>query len=183
MELKGNIFYNVTLSFWTNGTKPHNRVVDAKPKTTASERPRLEDNHTLNDNSETNLSAIASHTNHILVSHQLDNRLQDVVHAHNQSDNDLSDYNFPPLDTADYGETSLANNLTECGLELNWTHLSGSSIECLSYPIECLQLCLNNGTSNATHSLDAPHGREYWALFLVILPFLALFGNILVILR
>lgn len=76
----------------------------------------------------------------------------------------------------------------------NWsdlTHLNNA----LSDSVACLDDLATGGclfrsassttaSTNLTHGLDLDsHEREYWALFLILLPILALFGNVLVILR
>ncbi|KAH9389655.1 G-protein coupled receptor, partial [Tyrophagus putrescentiae] len=75
----------------------------------------------------------------------------------------------------------------------NWsdlTHLNNA----LSDSVACLDDLATGGclfrsassttaSTNLTHGLDLDsHEREYWALFLILLPILALFGNVLVIL-
>lgn len=75
----------------------------------------------------------------------------------------------------------------------NWTNLTHLN-NALSESVACLDDLATGGcllrstttssSTNLTHALDLEsHEREYWALFLILLPILALFGNVLVILR
>lgn len=74
----------------------------------------------------------------------------------------------------------------------NWTNLThlnnalSGSVACLDDLATggCLFRSSTTSPTNLTHGLDLEsHEREYWALFLILLPILALFGNVLVILR
>lgn len=206
-QLKGNIFYNVTLSFWTNTTKPIGQKVvqklNQRSEVTNTNGPqsKLDDdgnNKWITKTTETTKTTtnknidLVSTANNISsnlnwkVSHQL----QDT-HFQEEADGVVSKLSDNDYDY--YGD--IRHNVTNCSVWSNWTQSSGPTPleDCLSYPIECLQFCLNNTSSdgNTNQSVDLPNqsdwlghpDREYWALFLIILPILALFGNILVILR
>lgn len=217
MELSpGNIFHNVTLSFWTNATRP--KVVlghggdTTTTTTTTTERSKVATDSvvqwtptTTTTTADIDLvsdgSNLSTNTTTNYLNWAVSNQLRDTIHGeevdgvvHKLSDA-ASDYDY-------YGGM---HNATNCSVWSNWTEHSGPTLleDCLTYPIECLQFCLNHTASEgpaaaaaaaaanrSTHLADQSGAdwlghpeREYWALFLIILPILALFGNILVILR
>lgn len=119
----------------------------------------------------------------------LSSHYRDASLSHQQS--------LPSLTSITEGESSTLDTLQAWNSSIitasNWTNVTHLN-NALSESVACLDDlttggCLFRSTTtsssiNLTHGLDLEsHEREYWALFLILLPILALFGNVLVILR
>lgn len=174
LELKSSSFMNVTLAFWTN----ENGLAIAA--------------HTLDDRQ--------THTQDSDAAKQSDQLAKPLAEAIQQTSKDvtfqklISNLVSDQLSTLK-NESSLKANDNMNGVLNDMTNLTKKLIDNMTDAINETLLCSSsdvspneciwrNDTRNGTDLVGSGRPeRVYWALFLVILPILALFGNILVILR
>ncbi|CAG2116994.1 unnamed protein product, partial [Medioppia subpectinata] len=185
MDLKSSSFINVTLAFWTNDNGL------AIP-------PQALHQHNDNENSQlfdtlNEANNYEKHSNQLLNANTGEKPISDVnrneptvqrLISSLLSDQFLAPKEESALNGNDNISGSLIANITKRVFE-NLTDVTNDTLLCSELTTnDCIWRNMT-ATDNSTHDLaHTPHpDRVYWALFLVILPILALFGNILVILR
>ncbi|KAI1285953.1 Dopamine D2-like receptor [Halotydeus destructor] len=173
-------FVNLTLSFWSSNTTSQSRTVQDAPN--GQPGPSI-----LNKVISGFISDRDSSSKNLVSS-------MDDVDFFYDNDTDSSNTYYGPL----FSQLSIvsSNVLENVTVELSrvlrdnstnepawtqcWPQINGTSLDCLT-GINATKgtAILTNGT--ADEALDRPD-KVYWALLLIVLPFLAVFGNSLVIL-
>ena len=177
IDLKSSSFINVTLAFWTN----ENGLAIAA-QTSGDKQTRNQDLQLLDDiksdekriNSLFEANSQKAPTFQRLISNLLNDHSSGVSNESHLKSDDNRNVNV-------LGEVS---NFTKKLLE-NITDVTNDTFLCSPTDVSTNDCIWRNDTRNGTY-LDEGSSRPdrvYWALFLAVLPILALFGNILVILR
>jgi hypothetical protein len=190
-------FVNVTLSFWTND----NGFAIAPPESHPNDVADSLSNHSSSSASSSSSSVRKGDDSRLPSAHAL-TLPQDEKEVSKDSKNSINTFVQHLIsdlwkkgesksienDSTFSHSTDIVGNVSRFAKNLidNSTNQANDTFRCLPSDTgsnECLWASYNY-TSNATDVLDdSKPEKVYWALFLVILPILALFGNILVILR
>lgn len=184
MDLNTSSFVNVTLAFWTNengisiAAEDYQKLFDGESGQSVPQSDS--DAHSSNNllSASQSLTRASSLRSSSLSVHSLINSLL--------SDQELPNENYTLLHN-----TNTKSNVSRIAKKLfdnvtNLTNNVNDTFRCFPTDLgtnECLLANGINGTNGTDISLGVSKDRVYWALFLAILPILALFGNILVILR
>ncbi|CAG2172023.1 unnamed protein product [Oppiella nova] len=190
MDLTGSSFINVTLAFWTN----ENGL--AVPPQALHRQPDNENSQLLDSLKDAN--SYEKHSNQVLNTNSGQNSLSDTSGRKEPafqrlissllSDQFVAIKDGPKLKDNDNMSGSLAANVSHITKRVidNLTDITNDTFLCSPSELASNECIWGNitGADNSTVLPTTPRpDRVYWALFLVILPILALFGNILVILR
>ena len=171
-ELKTNSFINVTLSFWTN---ENGLAIAAQSMADKPESQLLDDNK----NSENESKNLFEANNEKAPTFQrlISNLLNDFSTFKNET-------LLRASDNLNGGVVADISNFTRNLFE-NISDVTNDTFLCSPSNISANDCIWRNDTRNTTDldEVSSRPDRVYWALFLAILPILALFGNILVILR
>jgi hypothetical protein len=186
MDLQTSSFINVTLAFWTNenglaiAPQEFQKHSDSKESLDPSENNNSPERHAHQlsnaDNSLLSSSSLTKNTVDSTVQHLIDSLLSDQL---------LTIKNDSILKNVDDLSSGVLNNVSRVTKKLfdNLTNSANDTFRCFPTDLATNDCLWKNDTQNSTDIIDTRPDRVYWALFLVILPILALFGNILVILR
>jgi hypothetical protein len=186
MDPQTSSFINVTLAFWTN----ENGLAIAPQEFQKHSGSKESIDSSENNNSpERHAHQLSNADNSLLSSSSLSKNSVDstVQHLINSL---LSDQLLTIKNTDDLSSGVLSNvsaNVSRVTKKLfdNLTNSANDTFRCFPTDLATNDCLWKNDTLNSTDitSIDTRPDRVYWALFLVVLPILALFGNILVILR
>jgi hypothetical protein len=187
MDLQPSSFINVTLAFWTNenglaiAPQEFQKHSDSKESFDSSENNNSPERHAHQlsnaDNSLLSSSSLSKNSVDSTVQHLINSLLSDQL---------LTIKNDSILRNSDDLSSGVLNNVSRVTKKLfdNLTNSANDTFRCFPTDLATNDCLWKNDTQNSTDitSIDTRPDRVYWALFLVILPILALFGNILVIL-
>ncbi|XP_054167280.1 dopamine D2-like receptor [Oppia nitens] len=190
-DVKSSSFINVTLAFWTN---ENGVAIAAQPliqrhtnnnttSTDADPRDRLSDSAGHSSGSSSSSSNDRYTNNRPTVQHLISKLLTDHLLVSDSVVNDDEPDGAGAGVSSAGGSNSLVTNISRRLVDNLTDNLTNETLLLCSPTDQLTNDCFwTNGTLNGTDLSSATHpDRVYWALFLVILPILALFGNILVI--
>lgn len=166
--MEPNSFVNVTLSFWTdgNGLSILAQNFQSHSDNDALSLPtKVQSIGNLTDGIDGSAKSASNFIAQNLINSQNENH-------HIESDTLLNSENFIK------NASNIVQNLIDGA-----KNQTNDSFLCFSNQTDLNDCLWGNGTNSSTISPDSKPDKVYWALFLVLLPILALFGNILVILR
>ena len=175
LELKSSSFVNVTLAFWTNENGLAIAAHTLDEHRTNTEGSQLSDVTKHSDQYPKSVPEASQRTDATfqkLISNLVSDQLTSLKNESILRPNDNLD-----------GVLNDVTNFTKRLID-NMTDAINDTFLCSSPDVSPNECVWRNDTRNGTDLVGSGRPeRVYWALFLVILPILALFGNILVILR